>query len=367
MSARRASLLTALLLTAALLCAMPGIFSSFQAGDANRMDERLRPARARTLTVWLISDRVDDRRLVSELCSSFERLNEGMRVFLRRVDAAELMEENAVKPDIVLHATASLVNPEQLFLPLTGLEKIPEDALASGKSGGTPYAAPLWYAPNVLSLPAAWALGDEAPEPSAKPSSFFDLGTPAPDAAPEEGKPYLTEDELPWDRLLQKGALALPAGVALQQVQFLAPATVRAELAAACAGEAAAECARVQTLGAYLSAVRAGGSLIACPLLPAVCDRVRYLSLCRDSGDARALAAFLLSDHAQSAAVSHSLLPVCQTEVAADALTSALLERFKNGLLFPNAFAHTLEELEALCSDAFFRAADPVETLLRLR
>ena len=51
MSARRASLLTALLLTAALLCAMPGMLASLRGGDANRMDERLRPARTRTRCV----------------------------------------------------------------------------------------------------------------------------------------------------------------------------------------------------------------------------------------------------------------------------------------------------------------------------
>ena len=52
---------------------------------------------------------------------------------------------------------------------------------------------------------------------------------------------------------------------------------------------------------------------------------------------------------------------------AADALTAALLARYREGMTLPNAFAHTAQEREAICLDAFLRAADPVETLLRLR
>jgi glucan phosphorylase len=50
-----------------------------------------------------------------------------------------------------------------------------------------------------------------------------------------------------------------------------------------------------------------------------------------------------------------------------DALTGALLARYRESMVLPNAFAHTAQEREAICLDAFLRAADPVETLLRLR
>ena len=52
---------------------------------------------------------------------------------------------------------------------------------------------------------------------------------------------------------------------------------------------------------------------------------------------------------------------------AANEMTHAALERFSQGMTLPNAFSHTAEELRSLCLDAFLRAADPVETLLRLR
>lgn len=382
MSARRASLLTALLLTAALLCAMPGMLASLRGGDANRMDERLRPARTRTLTAWVLSDTAGDGKLLSELCSAFEKAATGVRVFLRRVGAAELTAEDAVLPDIVLYTTGSVVNPEQLFLPLAKPESVPPDALISGQSGGETYGVPLWYAPSVLSLPAEWLRADDEPTPTPKPSSFFDLGTPAPTAGQEAARLFVSADDLPWKQLLQKGALALPGGVALQQLLFVCPAQLRGELIAAfsptamnpVAGAAAkptsgapADAARIQTLSAYNAAVRAGHGLTACPVPPAVCDRVRYLSLCRDSEDARAFLRFLLSDGSQAAAPAHSLFPITLAEVSTDALTAELLGRYRDGLLFPNAFAHTLEELQSLCLDAFTREADPVETLLHLR
>ena len=50
MRGRRASLLLSLLMTAALIYLLPGIMSDLGSGDGNRMDERLRPARMRTLT-----------------------------------------------------------------------------------------------------------------------------------------------------------------------------------------------------------------------------------------------------------------------------------------------------------------------------
>ena len=95
---RHAGVLSALLLTAALLCAMPGLTKWPE--QQGRADERLRPAQLRTLTVWLTPGEVDDRKLISELCAAFEKEHPGVRVFLRVVTGGEYAGETAVLPDV---------------------------------------------------------------------------------------------------------------------------------------------------------------------------------------------------------------------------------------------------------------------------
>ena len=98
MRGRRASLLLSLLMTAALIYLLPGIMSGLGSGDGNRMDERLRPARMRTLTVWLMPGGVNDRKLLNQACAAFEKQQSGVRVFLRTVTAEEWTAADAVRP-----------------------------------------------------------------------------------------------------------------------------------------------------------------------------------------------------------------------------------------------------------------------------
>ena len=156
--------------------------------------------------------------------------------------------------------------------------------------------------------------------------------------------------------------------MALQQLMFVCPARIRSELAALGGSEAgAAAQARVCTLGEHLAAVQGGKALTACLLMPAVSDRVRYAALGRDGEDARAFIGMLASDGWQARAAEGALVPAIAQGGGGDALTRAASERFSQGMTLPNAFAHTADELQSLCLDAFLRAADPVETLLRLR
>lgn len=356
---RRASLLLSLLLTAALLYLLPGLMGPVDAGDDNRMDERLRPARMRTLTVWLMPGGVDDRKLLGEACAAFEKEQPGVRVFLRTVTAEEWTAGDAVLPDVALLATGSLTIPEQVLLPLTGMG----ETAASGRSGGTDYAVPLWLEANVLSLPAEWTSSTPLAAPAQTP--LPGLASPAPQET-EDG--WLAAEDLPWRRLLEPGALALPQGVALQQLLFLCPAQIRNELAALGRQEASEDAqAYVCTLGEHLSAVRGGEGRAACLLMPAVSDRARYGALCRDSEEARAFLRFLAAEAWQARAAETGMIPAQQHAEPSDALVRAAVERFWEGMALPNAFSHTVQERQSLCLDAFLRAADPVETLLRLR
>lgn len=357
MRGRRASLILSLLMTAALINLLPGLLGSLGGGDGNRMDERLRPPRMRTLTVWLMPGAVNDRKLLNEACAAFEKEYPGVRVFLRTVTAEEWTAPDAVLPDVALLATGSLNIPEKVLLPLAGMG----EAGASGRSGGIDYALPLWLEANVLSLPTEWV----EPAATAQPAPGSLLASPPPEA---EASGMAAAENLPWRKLLEPGALALPQGVALQQLMFVCPAQIRGELAALGAhAEAGASQARVCTLGEHLAALRGGEARVACLLAPAVSDRVRYAALARDGEDARAFIGMLASDSWQARAAAADMIPALVQDGAGNEITRTALERFSQGMTLPNAFAHTVQELQSLCLDAFVRAADPVETLLRLR
>lgn len=379
MTTRRTGLLTALLLTAALLLGMPGLLRSFVHEDLNRMNERLRPARQRTLTVWLLPGDMEDREVVTRACAAFEKRSAGVRVFLRVVDVSELYAADAVLPDVALFETGAVAMPEAVFLPLA------QEADSSGMSGGVRYALPLWMHVNVLSLPQSWFGGESHAQ--RQPASLLAAASPVPQ---REMPSVLAPEEVPWSKLLAPGALEKPRGVALQQLLMSCPEGMRQALLGAfrpkpsdtpaptptgwettrplsrgpTATPAAdvSEPARVRTLKEHLRSVRNGSALCACVLAPAVSDQVRYAALCRDGEDARTFLRFLLDS---SDALSLGYLPAREAQ-SAEPLAQAAVEQYET-LILPNAFSHTRQELLSLCRDAFERGEDPVATLLRLR
>ena len=374
---RHAGTLSALLITAALLCAMPGLLQfPVQHG---RADESLRPPELRTLTVWLMPGETGDRKLISQLCSAFEKERKGVRIFLRAVTADELEADNAVLPDAMLFTTGEISIPEKVFLPLA------DTADSSGRFAGVQYAVPLWLSPNVLSLPQSWLQRDA---PAAPPrDSLLAASTAVP---PENANALISADELPWGMLLQKNAVEKPQGVGWQQLLATCPGEWRARLVSGVLGlqaeppvpsdalittrpisrgasptpmPALATPARVETLAQHLSRLQNGEAVSAFVLSPAVSAHVRYAALCRNNEDAQAFVQFL-TDHRQEALSSGLIVPGCVT--SADPLTGALEKAYQSAVL-PNAFAHTKSEILQLCADGFARCDDPVGTLLRLR
>lgn len=324
MPTRRTGVLTALLLTAALFAAMPGLVRDALSRDTNRMHPSLRPPVTQTLTVWLLPEDAGDAQCIRKLCSTFEKQNRGVRIFLRKVTADELYGETAILPDAVLFVTGEITQDTLIPLAVEGLED------SSGTSGSVRYAAPVWYAPTVLSYPSQW--GDD-----------------------------------PWPMLTRADTLALPSGVALQQLMMTCPPSLLPEVVAAALGRAspspspappgdslprsrgrtptpaptAVHQAKVLTAAQH---AQRGEGFSALTLSPAVSDRVRYIALCRDSDPARAFLHFLM-----------------QADIAEYGLEPAPAS------VLPNAFAHTRQEIAQLCLDGFTRMADPAQTLLMLR
>ena len=377
---RHAGVLSALLLTAALLCAMPGLMHL--PARESRADDSLRPAQLRTLTVWLMPGDAGDRKLLGECCAAFEKERDGVRIFLRVVTADEFTAENTVLPDVALFETGDLIQPDFL-IPLADV------SAPSGQFAGVQRAVPLWLAPNVLSIPQSWLRKAAAQTP--KPDSLLAVSTPVPQ---ETMDALLEAKDLPWGMMMQKGAVEKPDGVGCQQLLSICPPEERARLVASVLGlsaDAAPQTsepddwvttlpvsrgasptpspavttpARVETLAEHQARLKKGEALTAHVLSPAVSHRVRYAALCRDGEDARAFVQFLLGQ--QEAAVSHGLIPPECGIKTADTLTQALITAYHSPPL-PNAFAHTPQELLQLCADGFARNEDPVRTLLGLR
>ena len=319
MPTRHTGTLTALLLTAALFLALPGLWRTVSGGDSNRMAESLRPARMRTITVWLLPDGPDDAAFLRQCCAGFEKQQPGARIFLRRVTADELYAENAVLPDVVLFGTGEIIRPEDALVPLAL-----EQPHASARYAGALYAAALWYEPLMLCYPESWG-------------------------------------ENPWPMLTQRDALELPEGAALQQLLLTCPEGLRPSLVDAVLGRIQPTPAPVEkqdsvprsrgmtptpappvTSRAQAAAKPREGQR-AIPLQPDTSDRVRYAALCRDSEDARAFLAHLCAQCPEG------------------------FSRAQETTVLPNAFAHTRAELDSLCRDGFERLRDPALTLLTLR
>lgn len=319
MPTRHTATIAALLATAALFLAMPGLWRSLSAGDSNRMAESLRPPKMQLLTVWLLPDGPDDGAFLRKCCAGFEKQHPGARIFLRRVTEDELYAQSAVLPDVVLFSTGEINRPEEVLVPL-----VLEHTHPSAQFAGQTLAAALWYQPNLLCWPEGWG-------------------------------------ENPWPMLTQPGALAAPSGVALQQLLLTCPENLRQSLADAALGRAVPAPApaekqdsmprsRGQTptpaptilsKASVAHAPKEGQRVLA--LSPDTSDRTRYAALCRDGEMARAFLAFLQQS-------------IPEAFVPAGAET-----------VLPNAFAHSREELDSLCMDGFSRLSDPALTLITLR
>ena len=362
----RRGMLCSLLLTAALLLALPTVWQSVESGGA-RVSDRLRPARQQPLTVWLIEDRTDSLRLLRREIAAFEKANEGARVYLRNADANELFAADAVLPDVVLFSAL----PEGALLPMAGDLGCRTDAVSAGMSSGELYAVPLWYAPGVLCVPAEWLTS--APAATATATPFFALGTPLPTSAVQ---PLATEapPTVPWDVVAER--LDATEGVALLQAVSSCPVKLRPALISTLQAQfdadgrlrvAGGSGAYMTTLAGYRKAVSAGAAIVGFPLFPAATDRVLYLGFAKASPLAEAFLGRLLSRETQAMLDEYGLFPTREGVAPAvrDRLTGELEALYEGALLFPNAFAHVRGELNELCRAGL--AGDPAEALLRLR
>ncbi len=411
----RVSAWVSLLLTAALLLALPVLTADLATQDGQRMAPRLRPQKTRTLTLWLMQDIVGGSKYIDQQIALFEKANPGVRVFLRRADSGDLEAQEAVLPDVLLFGLGAFPEPDKVLRSLAGIEGVSPEALACGKSRGEQYGVPLFLAPHVLAIPTEWMPTESVPTPVPRESSFFDLGTPAPTGSPRAEPEGLAggengdlaqaeglapkQPDIPWSLLLEPGALVPPEDVPLQQLLAMCPLSLRAGLCQAVLSpqatpvptpqkqgkirptpaQAQGSKAQVMTLAAYEAAVAAGQDIYGFPMTPAVTEKVLLAGLCQNNDLAKAFIRHMLSPQAQGSLWAHGLLPVAAGQGGSPQKTEGQLAPgqslmaqhldtlYQTNLFFPSAFEYTPQERKALCLDGFVRGADPVQTLLRLR
>ncbi len=377
-----------LALSALLLLCLPSLLARIAAQDGQRMAPRLRPQKSQTLTVWIMQDSTAGQKALNRQIALFEEAVPGVRVFLRKADQKDLTAPEAVLPDVLLFSPGAFMEPEKYLLPYANPPGEIAGALSAGQSQGQQYALPLWFAPAVLAVPLSALPQEVAVTPRPTESSLFQLATPPPTENPDSTEAPQQLPDIPWQWLAAPGNLAMPQGMALQQLLFMCPLPMRpafvqnisAPLPTAApapggrAGKASAPTptpaprAQVMTLAACQAAVAEGKALFGFPLAPAATQNVLLLGLCRSHELARSFASHLLSPKAQASLYEQFLLPaMADVPPPGDGLSARLSRLYQSGLLFPNAFAYTSEELASFCRDAFLRVADPVETLLRLR
>lgn len=357
---RYAGVLSALLVTALLFWLLPGLVTQ-RLSDTGRTEQSLKPARARTMVVWVTSWQPEDRSLLSGLCTAFEKQNPGLRIYLRRVDAEELYTPGAVLPDVVLHAPGEIPAPEKVLLPLAAPAGYPENAVWSGMHQGSLYALPLWYSPNVLCLPSGW-LGADAQAPQAPDDShaYFTLETPVPATMP----PSFTAESLPWARITAPGAVYADSAIGFVQLMLLCPGGIRQELAQ-CLPQIATppeDAVVLRTLQSHLAA-EDGRIPVALPTVTSL--RVRYASLCRRGEDAEAFLLYL--SRAAAVVEGKQLVHAGGGSGGAGGLLGQTITLAASGQLLPNAFIMPLEAMEGLCLQDFAAGTDPVVTMLKLR
>lgn len=348
---RRLSVLSALLATALLLYSMPGLLTRYFS-SAGRTDDRLKPAKARTMVVWVTSWMEEDRKLIASLCTAFEKQQPGLRIYLRRADAQELSVPDAVLPDVVLHVTGDISSPTDGLISITLPAEMQNGTAASGCFQGRQYGIPLWYSPMVFSVPKAWFV----PEGQQEPGVMSEVGQAyfaQKPIQPEETASAASFADLPWNRLLDAGQVISENGVGLCLLTLECPLSLRQEwrkltpvLRKPEAGDAAV---------CSLNTHRARGQEATALSLPNAGQRARYVSLCREGEDTTAFLRFLLSGEAQQAAREALLLPM---------LGEANLTE---EIFLPNAFSMDQTNMDQHCIHGIAAGEDPVATLLKLR
>lgn len=339
MKPRRLLPLLALVLTAALVAALP--LTLRPCADV----PGLTPTRRTLLRVWVTSAPGGAQAWLTQQLRAFEKQHPGVMTHLRIVSPEEFSSPDAVLPDIVLCMPGDLSAPAACFAPLSADEALLEPLLQSGRCQGEQYGLPLCWGAWVLALDSALD-----PVPAATPAPTTLLGRPSATPAPQEALPYplaaVSQAECP---------LMSPGGTALFALSSLLPPDARPPLPEDFARHTAQEVyaafqarrcvSAMLTTGqatAFSALVSGGGGFPFRILVPEeiVTDQVWLAHLTPDApGEAAELLAFLTGRQAQQALSAQGLHTVRDdVQLYASGFSAQVEEAARRSLSAMNAY-----------------------------
>lgn len=170
------------------------------------------------LRIWTVNSPGSGQTWLKKQLHAFERANPGISTYLRSVTAEELVNPDAILPDVILYMPGDVLHPDELFLPLSGAMPardglMREELLRAGRWQNQQYGLPLCWGGWILAIDGAF-------EPSAActPAPTTLLGRPA--ATSEEQA--ATEPPYPLEAVLEAAsALQAPQGAALFTLPLL--------------------------------------------------------------------------------------------------------------------------------------------------
>lgn len=165
-----------LLLIAVTVLLMPGLLTRRSDPVLPRAEER------RLLRVWVTSSTGGGMPWLTSQLRAWEKQHPGVMTYLRTVAPADVLENAAVLPDVILYTPGDFTTPETIFLPLSGELSPREELLRCGRWQTAQYGLPLCWSAWTLAIDSAYEPGTAA---TPIPTTLLGrpLVTPGPEAS----------------------------------------------------------------------------------------------------------------------------------------------------------------------------------------
>lgn len=172
------------------------------------------------LRIWVTGSPGGGQTWLTGQLREWEKQHPSVMTYLRTVSPEELLNEEAVPPDVILFMPGDFSDPQSHFAPVSAPDYLREELLRSGLWQGRQYALPLCWGGYVLAIDGALEPGS-----ASTPAPTTLLGKPAATAAPSAAPPYPLEAVSAAPCPLQ-----CPGGAALFSLSLLLEADKRPPL-----------------------------------------------------------------------------------------------------------------------------------------
>lgn len=114
------------------------------------IDPRSESKQFDVLRIWVCEEWTGTgMQWLSQQASAFEKVNRGTRVVIRRSQKGDWLEKEAIKPDILLFETGTVMVPDELFISYAKSFSIRDALSNAGAYRGHSFAIPICYGGTV--------------------------------------------------------------------------------------------------------------------------------------------------------------------------------------------------------------------------